>query len=67
MKKQLAITPITYDLSDPEDKQSIVMLTGLLRQQEQWTANAIAEVMRLRKIIKGCDRCRSAANSEIAT
>lgn len=54
--------PVEIDLTENEDKQTIKMLKGFLRQQEEWTGNLSKEVMRLRKIISGCDHCRNEAN-----
>jgi len=54
------MSPVTIDMQGTEDRQTITMLEGMLKQQRKYTDTAVAETMRLRKIIGRCDKCRAA-------
>ena len=51
-------TPITISAKDDEKNQLISLYEGLLKQQKQYTDNAVANYMRLLKIVENCDECR---------
>ena len=51
-------TPITISAKDEEKDQLISLYEGLLKQQKQYTDNAVANYMRLLKIVENCDECR---------
>jgi len=46
-----------------EAREQLRVCQGLSRQQGQYTQNAVAECLRLRKIISGCQRCATMHNA----